>query len=119
MRGGEGEYLCFGDVVEILVDARFRDVHLHRQRLVVNLGKLADQVATQIQRCSVLLVLRIKSIPKRNQKEKVGKTASEPLRKEHQLVRIAPTNVPLAHVDLLRRGHIHVNGNFDDRFHYG
>lgn len=119
MRGSEEKHLRFSDVVEVLVDAGFRDVHFHRQRLVVDLGKLANQVATQIQRCSVLLVLRLRGTQKRNQKEKIGETTSEPLRKEHQFVLIAPTNVPLAHIDLFRRGHVHVNGDFDDRFHYG
>ena len=119
MRGSEEKHLRFSDVVEVLVDAGFRDVHFHRQRLVVDLGKLANQVATQIKRCSVLLVLRLRGTQKRNQKEKIGETTSEPLREEHQFVLIAPTNVPLAHIDLFRRGHVHVNGDFDDRFHYG
>ena len=57
MRGRGERNLRFGDVVEVLVDAGLRDVHLHRQRFVVDLGKLANQVAAQIQRCSVLLVL--------------------------------------------------------------
>ena len=118
MRGSEEKHLRFSDVVEVLVDAGFCDVHFHRQRLVVDLGKLANQVATQIKRCSVLLVLRLRGTQKRNQKEKIGETTSEPLRKEHQFVLIAPTNVPLAHIDLFRRGHVHVNGDFDDRFHY-
>lgn len=119
MRGREEKYLRFGDVVEVLVDAGLCDVHFHRQRFVVDLGKLANQVAAQIQRCSVLLVLRLRGAQKRNQEEKIGETASEPLREEHQFVLIAPTNVPLAHLDLFRRGHVHVNGDFDDRFHYG
>lgn len=66
MRGSEEKHLRFSDVVEVLVDAGFCDVHFHRQRLVVDLGKLANQVATQIQRCSVLFVLQLRGTQKRN-----------------------------------------------------
>lgn len=59
MEAAEGTYLRLGDVVQILVHARLRDVHLHRQRLVVDAGELAEQEAAQIQRVAILLVLAL------------------------------------------------------------
>ena len=53
-------YLRFGDVVQVFVNARLRDVHLHRQRLVVDAGKLTEQETTQIQRVAILFVLGVK-----------------------------------------------------------
>ena len=57
MEAAEGTYLRLRDVVQVLVHARLRDVHLHRQRLVVDAGELAEQEAAQIQRVAILLVL--------------------------------------------------------------
>lgn len=59
MRGREERNLRFGDVVEVLVDAGLRDVHLHRQRLVVDAGELAEQEAAQSQRVAILFVLAL------------------------------------------------------------
>lgn len=59
MEAAEGTYLRLRDVVQVLVHARLRDVHLHRQRLVVDAGELAEQEAAQIQRVAILLVLAL------------------------------------------------------------
>lgn len=59
MEAADRTHLRLGDVVQVLVHARLRDVHLHRQRLVVDAGELAEQEAAQIQRVAILFVLAL------------------------------------------------------------
>lgn len=59
MEAADRTHLRLGDVVQVLVHARLRDVHLHRQRLVVDASKFAEQEAAQIQRVAILFVLAL------------------------------------------------------------
>ena len=110
-------YLRSRDIVQILVDARLRHMHLHRQRLIVNLRKLPKQVAAQRQRLPVLFVLLLTPPAHPHFVEKERETALQSLRQKRQFTRLGPLDVLLAHLDFRFCVHVHGDRRLDNRLH--
>ena len=110
-------YLRSRDIVQILEDARLRHMHLHRQRLVVDLRQLSQQIAAQRQRLPVLFVLLLTPHTHPHFVEKEGETALQALRQERQFARLRPLDVLLAHLDFGFCVHVHGDRCFDNRLH--
>ena len=110
-------YLRSRDIVQILVDTRFRHMHVHRQRLVVDLRQLSQQVTAQRQRLPVLFVLLLTPNTHLHFVEKEGETTLQALRQKRQLARLRPLDVLLAHLDFGFCVHFHVDRRLDNRLH--
>ena len=110
-------YLRSRDVVQILVDSRLRHMHLHRQRLVIDLRQLSQQVTAQRQRLPVLFVLLLTLHTRLHFVEKEGETTLQALRQKRQFARLRPLDVLLAHLDFGFCVHVHGDRRFDNRLH--